>query len=555
MATKSPSGKSMKRYQVIGAACAGLAAGAWTGWHPKVHPSPPASPNAILAMPAATAPSSNDALSPSSIAGWNPTAQKLFSALRDPIELRRKAKTFEIVQSLRADEIPALIAAAEKLPVELQISVLNTLFERWAKLDSQAVRKWILEGDRFTGWICLTWAKVDRKSALDAAFDPAFARFAESLLSGAADQLTREEIPGFWSRLKTLPPPLRARAMRDAFDQFDKSSPLELLTMAADLPDPADRLECKTSALVEWAKRDPREAMARLTEMLPEFKAGILGNSTVTDMVATLAATDSAKAMEFVSALPPEYRATAGIAAACAKAQTDPAAALEWCLANGVEPTRGNRSGFNGWSASVLGTAISKEPQKTFAWVTALPAGPQRDQFMERALEDSLWLSSGTAKFNREFPVVDRLFAELPPDAQERVSVSVGKAWGGISTDANLAERAKDYAEGTIRQNVISGALRGAFEEDAALAERMLASLTVQSDRDAALQGLCSSMREDHPALAADRALGISNQNMRKETLDKVIIGWLKREPARSREWLEKDGANLPAAWKSAWLK
>jgi hypothetical protein len=418
-----------------------------------------------------------------------------------------------------------------------------------------AVKAWIRDDAQFSVWACSAWAKADQQAALAAALDPAFARRAELLLGALAYNLEEKDIPAFWTRSKTdIAPRLRKQIMVNLLDRLAVTKPEMALALAEEIPDFAGRAKRRAAILVSWAEKDPQKAMAKLLVMLPDLEVGVLGNSSVTDVVTAIAEKDSTKALEYVATLPEELRSAAGIAAARVKAAKDPGAALDWCLANGVEPARGNRDGFNMWGSSVIGEAISHHPETTFAWISALSEGPQRDKFMERALEDSLWLTPKAMMFGGESPIVNQLFEQLPRASQERLASKLAKAWFKDGSVQNIAAWTQEFPEGAIRENAIYGAIQGAYAKDPATVDQIMESFSAPNYRDAALQGLCNSMDDLRPALAASRALEIANHVIQRQTLEEVFIPWLERDPVRSREWLEKEGAGLPGDWKSEWL-
>ena len=183
-----------------------------------------------------------------------------------------------------------------------------------------------------------------------------------------------------------------------------------------------------------------------------------------------------------------------------------------------------------------------------------LPAGPERDRLSERALADSFWLMKKGDTFAKAESALLKLFAQLPEDAQVRTAYDFGERRAREGSLTDVRDWAQHFPAGAARADAIAGAMSGAYERDASRVDQVMEKLATPADRDAALRGLAKAMRENAPADAAVRAATISDASTRRETLEAVIVPWLKKEPSAGREWL-LHAKGVPQDWTAAWLK
>lgn len=479
---------------------------------------------------------------------------RVFSALQEPLVLKKRFELFEALRDLTAQDLPKLVRQAESFPFLTRNEVLPALLDRWFELDFDAAQKWMRTHPKEFMAI-KAWAKANPEEAVREAFAMEADWRSTRLLQEAIRHLAADDPAAQVARLKTLPSgKLRNDVFRNVLAAWSKNDPAAAYAALAEIPPGRTHDDARDGVLHDWAERDPAGALAQVTKILPTLKAGVLGNELITDLAERIGKKDPHLLLEWLSELPVEFRAAPAIGAARVWAAKDPVAALDWCLANGVDVARGRRSGFNSWQAGVLGEALAAHPDTTLVWLQQLPAGPDRERLLERALHDSLWRVPEEQLFREGNAFAMRLFNELAVESQVRATTKLGekRAQRGDLTD--LHEWAENFSAGAARANAIAGAMRASYERDASRVEALLASTTSSADRDAALRGLAGAMSNSAPAEAATRALGINDPSIRRETLGTVVTAWQNLDPARADAWLN-DTATIPDAWKQLWQR
>ena len=479
---------------------------------------------------------------------------RVFSALQEPLALKKRFELFEALRGLTAHDFSALVKRAESFPFIRRNELVPPLLDRWFELDFDAAQSWMRVHP--TEFMAIeAWAKANPEKALREAFAMQDDWRATSLLYQAIRQLAGDDHAAQAARLKTLASSkLRDDVFQSVLADWAKTDPAAAYAALAEIPPGRTHDGARDGVLRNWAERDPAGALAQVNALLPMLKAGVLGNELVTDLAERVGKKDPRLVLEWLSELPVEFRAAPAIGAARVWAAKDPAAALDWCLANGVDVARGRRMGFNSWQAGVLGEALAAHPDLAVAWLEGLRAGPDRDRLLERALQDSLWRVPKEQLFDEDNAFAMRLFNELAAESQVRAATALGekRAQQGDLTD--LHDWAENFTVDAARANAIAGAMAATYERDASRVEPLLASSTSPADRDAALRGLAGAMSNSAPAEAAARALAINDPALRRETLGTIVSAWKTRDPDAAVAWL-RDSAGIPEAWKQSWQR
>ncbi len=478
---------------------------------------------------------------------------RVFTALGQPVAMRRRFELVEAMNALTAADMPALMKGVEALPKATRDELFEMVVEKWFKLDPDVAHAWA--GSNPDNWTALNaWARARPEAAIQEALAATNRGTAATLLDGAIEQLTGGDLAARVARIEALPPgPVRNQSLLYAIGKWAESNPAAAFAALAKLPPGKDRENARRLVLYRWASGpDVAGALAQMDAILPTLKAGLEGDSLVNQIARGAAKDHPALILDWLAKIPLEFRVTPAISAARALATTDPQAALAWCLANGIDINLGEEHRFSGVSPGVLGGAMIKAPDATLAWLEALPEGNDRDRYLERAMKDGLWQLPGDKLFKGDGAVAMRLFNELSPDAQARSADALGRARGKMSDLTDLNAWVQPFAPGSIRADAIAGAIGAAFQQDASRVDALLSSVSTDADRDAALRGLAETMSNSVPSDAAARALAIGDSALRRETLDTVIPLWLKRDPEACNRWIQSATA-VPADWKEAW--
>jgi hypothetical protein len=227
-------------------------------------------------------------------------------------------------------------------------------------------------------------------------------------------------------------------------------------------------------------------------------------------------------------------------------AERDPAAALAWALEHGVSVTarytnmdrvEHNSFGRATWIADQrldpFGTALEKQPAATLAWVRSLPAGEDRDRFMELAAKHSKTVDQALA-----------LFSELSADAAARVARDIGS--GFLIDPERVQQWAASLPAGPAREQAWTGIGR-VFGKPLP---------PPGPDRDAMLSGIVRPIGTPRPpADLLPLAVQISDLQLRRDMIDEAMDYYVnlsyEKTAGEARAWLEN--ADVPDEWKVRW--
>ena len=472
---------------------------------------------------------------------------RVFSSLQQRVELLRKYELFEALEGLAAKDMAALVKHAESLSKSASAELLPALIERWFELDVAGASAWA-KASELNYRVVQAWAKADPEGAFRFALEVK-GTWSASLVSESLYALYGKDSAAKVARAQALPPgALRDSTLFQQLYNWSLQDPAAAFAAFEKAAFELNRDAMRDQMLQAAAQRDPAWALTKLGELLPMLKAGVLGNGLVGEIAATVARTDPRKALDWLSGLPENFRTAPAIRIGRDWARNEPMAALEWCVANGVDITRADWNTSSNWNPSVLGGIMEKAAPETFAYLAALPAGAQRDSLLEAAFMESLWHTPGKQLYADGDAMAWSFYKALPSDAQVAKAFLFGQKRALFGEIADVGAWAGQFAPGLARSNAIAGMMSG--QRNAEQSDAQLAKLTAGADRDAALRGIATSQ----PAPAgADRALGIADETVRRDTLEKIVPRWLKSDETASRAWLQS--AAIPAAWRQEWLK
>ena len=477
---------------------------------------------------------------------------RLTAALQERNALRKRAALWEAMRDLRPEDLSALIARAEKLPVEYASELLSALVQRWFELDAPAAGAWVLARPMNTDFMN-AWGATDPEGAFRAALD-AKPWWRSLLMGSAVNGLGARDLQDMMARVSALPPgDARKNAMDYALVRLADSDPdAALAATLREFPAGPTREAGLGSVLQNAADKHPEWAVQKLIELVPVLSVGALGNEMVSSIVDKLADQDRARALEVLAALPEDLRALPAVKVSREWAKKEALPALTWCLENGVDIAHAEWN-FMGWEPSVLGGAMENAPREVFAWLSTQPAGEDRDRLLECAFMESMWHTPGPQAFGDSAAMAWDFYRALPEDSQvAKARLFVEKRMEFDQT-TNPADWLPQFPAGPARENAIATAAGQLYFRDPASAEKFVSPMPPGPERDAALDGLARSASQSAPAQAATRALEISDPTQRLDTLEAVLAQWRTTDPTAPRTWLQS--ANLPPDWKQTWLQ
>ncbi|RYD61470.1 MAG: hypothetical protein EOP84_35705 [Verrucomicrobiaceae bacterium] len=261
-----------------------------------------------------------------------------------------------------------------------------------------------------------------------------------------------------------------------------------------------------------------------------------------------------AAALDFAVSLPDEFRKYPLIAAATAWAKTEPLAALEWSLENGVKLAESFRADGSTMSQTVLRSAFEVQPEETLNWLIDLPASPERQQYIKSALQDQLWKpSAATDLLTQTSSPARRLFNALLPHEKERMATQLGATLAGKGAFPDESQWKALFPDEGVRMRAMAGALGAISHQSASRGEALVAQIPEGPARDFALREVTFAQSYATPELAVQHALQIRSQDIQYSALDRAISSWLRRDESACRVWLDS-AKELPAEWVADWL-
>ncbi len=257
------------------------------------------------------------------------------------------------MHDLTAANMAALMKHAESLPKMIAAELVRALAERWFELDPRAAAEWA-KASSMEWPLTQIWAKADAESAFRAA-STADKWWWSSLLSAALAAKKGDDGAAQLAKARTLPPGRkRDYAFAWVIRAWAERDPAGALAALDEIPVGPKRDDLRDSLLKGAAERDPAWTLAKVNEILPMLKAGLLGNEMVTQIAANVAGKDPRLALDWLSGLPVEFRTAPSVRIAKTWANKEPLAALEWCMAHGVDVTRADWQGFSQWNPAML---------------------------------------------------------------------------------------------------------------------------------------------------------------------------------------------------------
>jgi hypothetical protein len=468
----------------------------------------------------------------------------LVSALHQNETLKGQAELWRALSQVQSAQITGLIERAKRLPLELRNTLTTALFEHWFAIDRTAAEAQIREGTWPAGCYNV-WAQSVPLNALNHFLKSPWKNSFWKATSIAIDQLAGK---GPRARLDLLASyPQNSSVLyylKGEFETWAASDAQSALTWADKCADKTLRESFEKKALPALAKVDPKAAISRLQRMIPNLDTTLVGNGFVSDFTRELAGKDVTMAREFVENLPEEFQFYPMVAVGGAWAKTDPIAALDWALANGIDVTQWYRTESGGSALSVMLAAMTTDKSKAVDWLLSLPKGNQRDTWLQNMLvQDRVKLDAETTR---------AIFDQLSPDRQMRLASGFGRDIAGGGDIPDLATWTAWIPDEGVRARAVAGALAGAFGNAPARVEAMLATLPAGIVRDQTLARLTRAQASSAPGAAAERALMIQDQTVRYDALDGLMNTWVNRDRQTAEAWLDAQ-TDLPKEWISEW--
>ncbi|MDQ3621384.1 MAG: hypothetical protein M3463_02705 [Verrucomicrobiota bacterium] len=543
--------------------------------------------------------------------------------LSDENLLRRSAQLYDMVAQMSATDIPGALHAAHYLEREKRDLLVNALLSRWAELDPAAATQYAFGLDENKRYYSRTtplklWAEKDfdaasawvlalppdarRNSALSgiasalARKDPAAAiRFLDQHLDSKASQGSSpfSAVLTEWAKkdfnaaaqyaLGVQDRELRRNLVR-SLSYSQSRDPQELLAWANGIDDRELRSQVTSSAISNWANRDPQAALtyvrtlplseqnrhiqsvisglarrdiAEARRVLEEMPEGRARSSALNALMSAWIGEDANAAMTYAKSLP---EGTARVSAISQVAQqvserdhmaalelaqllpagsqrrsvmyqvasrwgrSDPKAAAEYFLQN---PT--GDDAYDSPLQSIAQSWASSNPRELLEWGRALPDEKQRNAIVSQAI-------SGLAR--NDPTTAARELAQMSGPAQGNAAGNLASTWANHDPAA-AASWAASLPEGEARTRAFSSLVNQWADIELPAATQWLESLPASKSRDSAVRAFASRVAESDPEAALAWAGTIADASARTSAVEQATRNWLRNDKTAATAWIQ----------------
>jgi hypothetical protein len=284
-------------------------------------------------------------------------------------------------------------------------------------------------------------------------------------------------------------------AMQSIFDGANPSSASELVTALNNLP-PGDLSESMKTVLlskgvIKWSQTDPSAA----AHYLDAAEGRVFPPETWKQVAENWAGTEPAAALDWVQTQ--NGNKYAGIAMQGVISgwwQKDPAAAESYSSEH-VETLSGQQA------ASVIANRKAfQDPAKAAEWASELSNSNAR-QMSE--------LTIGAAWAHQDPEAAGKWATTLPEEDAAAAVSSVASAWA---------------------------------LDDPESAAKWIGTMSSGRIQDEAINAFSSTVASSDPGTALEWALSASDPAMRDSNAQHIVVGWLMRQPAQAKAWVENSG-------------
>ena len=479
-------------------------------------------------------------------------AARGLAALSAPKSLADFANIHSLLAGLKPGDFPRIMDVLQRLPGEVQNQTMALVFRAWIACDREAARAWgrgITEKQALSGFsvsggaarqIAETWATQFRDDALEFARKHWPKEGATHVLHQFIWSCPKDQFPQCLALLQTMPADPKRKASISTFfhnwGQYDAKGAMEAATA---MPLGIERSSALAQVIGMGGQSEPQKAFTQALE------AGITDARFLSALGTEAGWSKGAETAKWFAESAPDLISIAGPALVSAWARQDANAALSWALANGISLTKREihqttdpendlswTTPLRGGSESPLMNAMRENSAETVAWLTSLPAGTERDEWLQYALET--WNSGSEAL---------KIFAALPPERQPSAAASVvSRAF------KNQIGKAREWAA-----TLPVGPTQDAAWNSIGRTNGVPADYPAGRGRDLMFEGIASNATTD-PLNLLTVVSRITDPTIRRRAFENAMWGALHENgeatAKKAREVLET--ADFPAEWKIA---
>ena len=328
----------------------------------------------------------------------------------------------------------------------------------WFEADPDAASEWMRAHPEQADGV-EAWARADPEGAIrDALAAPEVAGRKSPF---CRDRKARRKEPAAQvARLQEMAPGgLREQVFAEVLKKWADSDPRAALAAVDGMTPGGPRDDTRKQVILAWAGKDPAAALAQVPALLPTLKTQLIGNPFLMSLAERVMEKDPRIGLDWINRLPPEHRQSVAIAGLAIWAQKEPAAALEWGLANGIEVARGRRNSVDSWRTGVLALRWPRRPPR--------PSPPSRRCHPARSAPDC---SNARCAASAGCPTGKRTRPSRPTSSagccrsfpSKRRALSPGKSAPGRAfqpTFADVGAWARVFPAGEVRNAAVRQAV------------------------------------------------------------------------------------------------
>ena len=146
-------------------------------------------------------------------------------------------------------------------------------------------------------------------------------------------------------------------------------------------------------------------------------------------------------------------------------------------MENGADPALPEWEDRGSWQPAVLGEAMKRAPEETFARLASMAPGAERDRLLECAFMESLWHTPKEQLFKDEGAMAWAFFQQLPEDGQIAKAFLFGQLRAQQGDLKDLGAWASKFPPGQARANAVTGAAIASYRRNGSEAEALAAAL------------------------------------------------------------------------------
>lgn len=495
---------------------------------------------------------------------------KVLQALFTPGSFRDLARLGSLLHELPPDQMKLVMERADRLPTEQRAIWLPRLFTYWMNEDQVAATAWFMpklerlgKGATYLGsfsssvdpQLLAIWARTAPERAYTYVREHPASSVSRHLLDSALSFWPDKDPSHRFQLICSLPEAARQQTLPSFLGNWAETDQSAALAAARSLPPGPARDELVLSLLLKTSSLQPQELFREITQL------GTPRIGTLALTVEKAATLDPTATLDWWQKQDAAVQGQLGATLAAAWAQKDPAAALAWALAHGVDPLASPLSSLEigGEAAGLHGShdlyrspfrkALEEQPDATLQWIRSLPP-EERERYLEAASTQGL------------MPEPEKLLSllgELPPEA---AAAGAERIFGNLMLRDPVSARslAETLPAGPVRQQ--------AWASLAVRREEPLPDLA-EADREAMLSGIASQHYWSTPAQSLELANSIRDEQLRWKTIDSIFWSLnhgsiqLSRGASRpapspatvaaAQAWLRS--APLPEGWKQDWRR